>query len=209
MSDERERPLTGRKDDHFFGAEFNLFIFAILKMRGTGMVKGNSIRFKVLMRDGFKCKYCGKTGDEKQLEVDHIIPRSRGGTNALVNLVTACFECNRGKRDKMIIENMPEVEVSEQTKSAIEAYKKKVQEDDTARVFINYFLKNAPHEHELNGHELRMFRDYNRKFHADIVFEAIDIAIDRYIPDPATDKDYYLAIKKIGGISHNKMLERF
>lgn len=169
----------------------------------------NSKRFKVLMRDGFKCRYCGKKSDEKQLEVDHIIPRSRGGSNNLENLITSCFECNRGKRDKTLIESAPEVEISEQTKIAIEAYKKKVQEEDAARVFIKYFLDRAPHEHYLNSHELRMFREYNKKFHADIVFEAIDIAIDKYIPVVATPKDYYLAIKKIGGISHNKMLERF
>lgn len=172
------------------------------------MRKGNSIRFKVFMRDNFKCKYCGKTADEKALEVDHIIPRSRGGSNELINLVTACFECNRGKRDKNILIETPEVEVSEQTKLAIEAYKKKTQEEDCVRVFTNYFLKNAPHDHELNAHELRMFRDYYRNFHPDILFEAIDIAIEKYIPKKATDKDYYLAIKKIGGISHNKMMER-
>lgn len=171
--------------------------------------KGNSKRFKVLMRDGFKCKYCGSTADEKELEVDHIIPRSRGGSNNMENLVTACFECNRGKRDKTLIQDAPEVEITEQTKIAIEAYKKKVQEDDSVNLFINYFLKNAPHTHELNGHEKRMFREYNQKFIPDIVFEAIDIAINKYIPERATNKDYYLAIKKIGGISHNKMMERF
>lgn len=160
------------------------------------------------MRDNFKCRYCGKTANEKELEVDHVVPRSRGGSNAMINLVTSCFECNRGKRDKTLLADSPEVEISEQTKQAIEAFKKKTQEDDAARIFINYFLKNAPHEHELNGHELRMFRDYNKKFHADIVFEAIDIAITKYIPKVANDKDYYLAIKKIGGISHNKMMER-
>lgn len=171
--------------------------------------RGNAKRFKVLMRDGFKCRYCGKSADEKELEVDHIIPRSRGGSSDLSNLVTSCFECNRGKRDKSLITETPEVEISEQTKIALEAYKKKVQEEDATRVFINYFLKRIPHEHNLNAYELRMFRDYNRKFHPDILFEAIDIAIEKYIPEKAFDKDYYLAIKKIGGISHNKMMERF
>lgn len=170
-------------------------------------VGGNSKRFKVLMRDDFKCRYCGIKAGEKELEVDHIIPKSRGGSNNLENLVTSCFECNRGKRDKSLIADAPEVEISEQTKLAIEAYKKKVQEDDASRVYINYFLQNAPHKHELNGHELRMFKEFNKRFHPKIIFEAIDIAIEKYIPETATDKDYYLAIKKIGGISHNKMME--
>jgi hypothetical protein len=175
-------------------------------MSGRGI--GNSKRFKVLMRDNFSCRYCGVKGDEKKLEVDHIIPRSRGGGNDETNLVTACFECNRGKRDKLILQELPEIEISAQTAMAVEAYKKKMQEDDSTRIFINYFLENAPHEHTLNGHELRMFREYNKRFHADIVFDAINIAIEKYIPAKATDKDYYIAIKRIGGISHNKTLER-
>ena len=69
--------------------------------------KSNSKRFKVLMRDNFKCRYCGKTSDEKELEVDHVIPKARGGSNNLENLVTSCFECNRGKRDKTLIMDTP------------------------------------------------------------------------------------------------------
>lgn len=56
-------------------------------------------RYKVFERDAFRCVYCGATADEARLEVDHVIPRSRGGKDVFGNLVTACFDCNRGKRD--------------------------------------------------------------------------------------------------------------
>lgn len=54
-------------------------------------------RFDVFKRDGFCCQYCGKHPPDVILEVDHIIPVSEGGENDESNLLTACFECNRGK----------------------------------------------------------------------------------------------------------------
>ena len=59
-----------------------------------------SVRFEVFKRDSFKCQYCGKSAPDVVLEVDHIIPVSKGGDNDISNLITACFDCNRGKRDK-------------------------------------------------------------------------------------------------------------
>ena len=61
-----------------------------------------SLRFKVFQRCGFKCVYCGKAPPQSELHIDHIIPVSRGGTNATKNLVAACAECNHGKRDRLI-----------------------------------------------------------------------------------------------------------
>ncbi len=55
------------------------------------------IRFEIFKRDSFTCQYCGKTPPEVTLEIDHIIPRPKGGSDDINNLVTACFDCNRGK----------------------------------------------------------------------------------------------------------------
>lgn len=60
------------------------------------------LRFRVLERCGFKCHYCGRTAPEVRLEVDHIDPQSIGGSNKDSNLVAACVDCNRGKRDDII-----------------------------------------------------------------------------------------------------------
>lgn len=59
----------------------------------------SSTRFKVLQRDNFKCAYCGIMAEESALEVDHIFPRSEGGSNHIDNLITACSPCNQGKSD--------------------------------------------------------------------------------------------------------------
>lgn len=55
-------------------------------------------RFFVMKRDGFTCVLCGACGQGVRLEVDHKVPHAMGGTDALDNLQTLCFECNRGKR---------------------------------------------------------------------------------------------------------------
>lgn len=60
------------------------------------------IRFEVFKRDKFKCQYCGSGAPDVILEVDHISPVSKGGKNDIMNLVTACFDCNRGKKDKLL-----------------------------------------------------------------------------------------------------------
>ena len=62
-------------------------------------------RFDVFKRDSFTCQYCGKSAPDVVLEVDHINPVSKGGDNDISNLITACFDCNRGKRDKKLTEN--------------------------------------------------------------------------------------------------------
>ena len=56
----------------------------------------------VLARDKWKCLSCGRSArdDGVLLEVDHIIPRSRGGSDDMINLQTLCKKCNIGKSNK-------------------------------------------------------------------------------------------------------------
>jgi hypothetical protein len=63
------------------------------------MAISKKIRFEVFKRDGFRCAYCGKTPPSVVLEVDHIEPKSKGGADDINNLITACFDCNRGKKN--------------------------------------------------------------------------------------------------------------
>lgn len=66
-----------------------------------------SLRFEIFARDGFICQYCGSRPPDCVLEVDHIHPVSRGGTDDSINLVTSCYECNRGKRAKVLSQIAP------------------------------------------------------------------------------------------------------
>lgn len=60
------------------------------------------IRFELFKRDNFKCQYCGASAPDVILEPDHIHPVSKGGDNDLMNLITSCYDCNRGKGARTI-----------------------------------------------------------------------------------------------------------
>jgi len=53
-------------------------------------------RRAVFARDGWECQYCGC---RSQLTVDHVIPRSKGGSSEWTNIVASCAPCNRRKGD--------------------------------------------------------------------------------------------------------------
>lgn len=59
----------------------------------------NKLKHEIWRRDDFTCQYCGRGINEVELEIDHILPVSKGGTIAPSNLQTLCFECNRKKSD--------------------------------------------------------------------------------------------------------------
>ena len=62
-----------------------------------------SERDAVLRRDHHTCRQCGaRQEDGVHLEVDHIVPVARGGTNDPYNLQTLCRACNQTKRDHLI-----------------------------------------------------------------------------------------------------------
>ena len=60
----------------------------------------DSIRYKVLKAGKQRCALCGITAKERMLDVDHIIPRSRGGSSKEENLQVLCAKCNRSKGNK-------------------------------------------------------------------------------------------------------------
>ena len=62
-----------------------------------GPLYRTNLRTAVLQRDGNKCVYCGKSGRNQTLELDHVVPRSGDGRNRHDNLVAACRQCNSRK----------------------------------------------------------------------------------------------------------------
>lgn len=92
------------------------------------------IRFEIFKRDGFRCAYCGQSPPVVILEVDHIEPKAKGGADDINNYITACFDCNRGKRDiplekipSQLIEN---IEVLKQKEEQIHEYRKFIKDID-------------------------------------------------------------------------------
>ncbi len=60
------------------------------------------LRFEILEKYSHTCQYCGKKPPEVILEVDHIIPISKGGLTQADNLTISCRDCNIGKSDKIL-----------------------------------------------------------------------------------------------------------
>lgn len=55
------------------------------------------LRYEILRRDNYACRYCGAAAPDVPLTVDHVVPQSLGGRDEPSNLVTACRDCNGGK----------------------------------------------------------------------------------------------------------------
>jgi ATP adenylyltransferase len=68
------------------------------RRRGHRPISG-SVRFEVLKRAAFRCELCGISADEKNIEVDHIHPKSLGGQDEMSNFQALCYSCNAAKRN--------------------------------------------------------------------------------------------------------------
>lgn len=72
---------------------------------GQRALMTSTLREKIKERDNFTCKHCGVSVKEEPhllLEIDHIIPLSKGGITSEKNLQTLCWRCNRAKGNKIL-----------------------------------------------------------------------------------------------------------
>lgn len=81
-----------------------------------GELQGYEVREYLLEKWGRKCAYCGK--ENVQLEVEHIVPKSRGGTDRVSNLTIACHECNQ-KKGNMTAEEFGYPNIQKQAKKPL------------------------------------------------------------------------------------------
>lgn len=58
-------------------------------------------RLNIMLRDRQTCQYCGRKLPRSQLNIDHVVPRSRGGRTVWENVVTSCHGCNRRKGGRL------------------------------------------------------------------------------------------------------------
>ena len=74
----------------------------------------------IYRRDGYKCQYCSST---RNLTIDHIIPKCKGGKDTYLNLVVACNSCNTKKGDKLLEQTeMKLINKPKEPKNKIEFY---------------------------------------------------------------------------------------
>ena len=69
------------------------------RRKSSGYITG-TIKYEILKRARFHCELCGVSAFEKALEVDHIVPRNKGGSDCMSNFQALCYSCNAMKRDR-------------------------------------------------------------------------------------------------------------
>ena len=60
----------------------------------------NSNRFRLFFRDRNRCQFCGGNFAQRELNLDHVVPLSRGGASTWDNVVCACVACNSRKGNR-------------------------------------------------------------------------------------------------------------
>jgi hypothetical protein len=181
-----------------------------------------TLRFEVFKRDNFTCRYCGRKTPEVILEIDHVIPVSKGGTNEFENLVTSCFECNRGKSNGLLNNVMIEKDIHDESVLLAERemqlaeynyIRKRVKEREDGEIeeLIAYFSDKFDYP----GYAERSFKSIVPtvreclKFISYIdIMDFIDLSIEKTSHDTRGLYHHEAAAKYLAGILRNKLRGR-
>lgn len=177
---------------------------------GDTMSLSKKKRFEVLKRDGFTCAYCGRTPPTVILEVDHIEPVSKGGSNDQDNLITSCFDCNRGKTNiplNVVSESIEEKHhrIIEKEEQLLEfrKYKKRIQrrKNKDIKEITAIFEEYYPDRTFTDGFKRRSLGRFIDKLPKEEIIEAMDIAATKM------EDEWYNAIKYFCGICWKRIRE--
>ena len=83
---------------------FRMRIPKIIVLRGFDRLPKKEVKFSrqnVFQRDNHTCQYCGRQADRRELNLDHVLPRDRGGQTTWENVVCSCLSCNTRKGNRL------------------------------------------------------------------------------------------------------------
>lgn len=169
------------------------------------------IRYEVFKRDGFKCQYCGRSVPEVTLEVDHIVPVAEGGENDMMNLITSCRDCNRGKGkipldDETILKKQKaELEELNEKRNQMEMmiqWRSELRSMDAKQVDSINELIGSMTDYELTDSGRRDVLNCLKRFGFNEVYEATEISFSRYYKGDGYS--FNKALSKIGGVCYNR-----
>jgi hypothetical protein len=167
---------------------------------------GTKLRFEVFKRDSFTCQYCGRKAPDVVLEMDHINPIRNGGETILLNLITSCFDCNRGKRgnlltDKSVLEKKHnELSLMQERKSQIEMMCQwELDLQDTSSIQVKTLCKIWSNLTSSTINDLGKKRLLNliNKYPFPEICESMKASIATYINEPKDEPQAYFAIENI------------
>ena len=171
-------------------------------MKKERKVISKKTRFEVFKRDSFKCCYCGNEAPNVVLEIDHIQPISKGGDNNIINLITSCFNCNRGKSNKVLTESKTlkqqkqQLNILNQKREQLMFLQKWRNElsnlnNDIVNFYTTIICENS-YPIELNDFGKKKLLKWVEKYNKQELIEAIEIAYFSYF----TKKDNRNDIEK-------------
>src|SRR3990167_4730458 len=148
------------------------------------MALSKTLRFEIFKRDAFTCQYCGRTPPGVVLEIDHFLALANGGCDEEENLLTSCFDCNRGKgANPATRQALPSI--AERTAAMVEAeeqitaYRKALQaKDRRLRAAIRKVEQHVESlgDIHLTDHGRRRVVIWLRQWTPEKIIEAFDIA---------------------------------
>lgn len=169
------------------------------------------LRFEVFKRDGFTCQYCGRMAPDVILEVDHINPVANGGDNDIINLITSCRDCNRGKgkrtlssREELKIQQDQLKELSkkrEQLQMLVDWRKELSHVNDMQVDAVDQVLESGTGL-VMSEQGRKIISKYIERFGLNQVCEAMQVYVDSYF-DQST-RNFSKDFGVIGGICYNK-----
>lgn len=88
--------------EFFRSPSMEIAVPKVVALRDYAPVSGEPkfCRRSILLRDRFRCQYCGERFESHELTFDHVVPRSKGGRTIWTNILSACLKCNGLKGDK-------------------------------------------------------------------------------------------------------------
>jgi 5-methylcytosine-specific restriction endonuclease McrA len=97
LSDYRARYFRQEDDDWVRTVSSEIQVPRVIRLLCYEKLPKQTVKFNrrnIFARDNNQCQYCGKKYPTTELSLDHVIPRSQGGSNAWENIVCACVNCN-------------------------------------------------------------------------------------------------------------------
>ena len=169
------------------------------------------LRFEVFKRDAFKCQHCGECAPNVILECDHIIPVVEGGKNEMINLVTSCRDCNRGKGKRLLSDNQAVLkqrnqlealsDAKEQSEMMVE-WRRELMALEAAQINALSDYLGSYTRMELTDEGRRSLAKLIRRFGFEAVFSSTQISFERYFSGDMRSWEY--AFSKIGGVCYNR-----
>lgn len=163
------------------------------------------LRFEVFKRDSFTCQYCGAVGGRVLLHCDHIKPVAEGGETTLLNLITACVDCNLGKGARQLSDDsavtkqhrqLADLEERRQQLEMMRDWREELAQHQVSEIDIVAEAFLARSKFRPNDHGNISVRRWLRKYGLHEVLAAIDETFDLYFTAD-TDAAWEAAFKRI------------